>query len=688
MLLRRCSALTTAAALIVVGLLSGEAAAQVSLPAGWQQLDADAFVASLSAVYEPDEDIYIGTDTEATVRQHAATMFGGIDVATTQLSYRTLYWIYALAYPKLDADAHEPVRDALVARQDNWASRPYEDLRSKQYFMWRASAPGSARAAELQAWIAAGGSIDDIWAEDLSLARKDLMAEVKMSGDFQIEWSGSITAPATGAYTFSVSPINISARDYSLHDRYDVMQTITVSVNGQEVISATPDDWAYVGAPVQLTQGQAVPLQVNMTIESERLPPWAVHAQLYWSGPGVAQAVVPADRLTPPSGQGEGLQQVVSWEQDGEPQTLTQTVPNIDYAWIESVSFVNDLDTLQQIADRMWSELMAPVYLAAVTGGPKRHAFVDEGESANEIMTSAQRRQFMATVQQSPEMLDHLKLKEMVDVYRSFRLGAPAEALDAFALWAERHADATCRMPQEYENSMKYFREFLGFNFYNHKAYRLLAICVGIQLPEHAERLLSDDLELEDGRCCLPVAYTLAYAFLTQERFDDWVALLDARLADPGLTGDTRVNWLLARAMAAEMRLLPTNIYADGKLRPMDGMPWVDEAAEAAQTPETQVRVAREKGARLASIQKYDEANAVLADAGQGVSQALQDEVAVCLDCVSRFQAWNAAAEAAHAQASQDNYVDELRARRDRATAAGDANLAARYDTLIQAAEQ
>jgi hypothetical protein len=51
---------------------------------------------------------------------------------------------------------------------------------------------------------------------------------------------------------------------------------------------------------------------------------------------------------------------------------------------------------------------------------------------------------------------------------------------------------------------------------------------------------------LPDGRCSLPVAYALAASYLGRRRLSDWTAFLDAKLADPALTGDLRVNWLPA----------------------------------------------------------------------------------------------------------------------------------------------
>lgn len=658
-----------------------------SLPDGWQQLSAGEFVAALPGVYEPDEDIYGGDVEESAVRRHAAGLLASLDFETTQEDYNTLYWLYALAYPELEEAKLDQVQAALETRVDTWAGRPYAEVRAKACLMWRAGLSSAYHLQPLQSWLAAGGDEADIWAEDLSEARDALGEFVELNQDFTLQWAGSVTAPADGAYTFSISPINVSGHAYSLHDRYDLLQTMTVTVGGQQVISATPENWDAEGTPVQLSAGQATPLSVEMTVDSDRLPTWAVHALLYWSGPGVPREIVPASRLTPPSGEGQGLERTLSWEADGEPLTLTQTVPNIDDVWADGVMIFQDLEVKQRVQQRMWEELMDPAYLASVTGGVERHQFLNEAEATVDTLTAAQRQQFLSVVLQQPAMLDRLKLKEMVDVYRAFRMGAPAQALDAFGVWAKRHADASNRMPHEYENSMRHFREFLGFDFYNRKAYRLLAICVGLQLPEHAERLQSEYLVQDDGSCSLPVAYTLAYAYLGQERFDDWVAFLDSQLEGDNLSGEQRVNWLLARAYAAEMRLFPADLYADGKVRPTDGRRWIEEAEANAETAATRVRLARELAGRLTAIGKFDEARSMLVDVTDGAPPELQSDIAVCQDCITRFEAWNAESQIRHAEAAQENYLATLRARREQAATSGDTAAASRYDSLIQAAE-
>jgi hypothetical protein len=90
------------------------------------------------------------------------------------------------------------------------------------------------------------------------------------------------------------------------------------------------------------------------------------------------------------------------------------------------------------------------------------------------------------------------------------------------------------------------------------------------------------------------VAYTLAYGFLGKGKLTDWIAFLDAKLADPTVVGDLRVNWLIARAHAEEIKNCPADVYGFATARAMDGKSFLNQAMQAAQSPAAKLRVASE----------------------------------------------------------------------------------------------
>jgi RHS repeat-associated protein len=107
-------------------------------------------------------------------------------------------------------------------------------------------------------------------------------AGTALSGDdtFSVRWTGTVTAPATGVYTFTTSTDD----------------GIRLWVGGQNVI----DNWNYQNdldpfssGTVSLVAGQPYALVMEY-FEG----PGLAHAQLFWEYPGQAQAIVPASAFS------------------------------------------------------------------------------------------------------------------------------------------------------------------------------------------------------------------------------------------------------------------------------------------------------------------------------------------------------------------------------------------------------
>ncbi len=679
------------AALMLAGGLTARVHAQEpgGLPAGWQQLPAGEFVQAVEGARDQGG---LSKSDLASVRAHARTLLGPMDLANSTESYQTLNGLYELATPRFeqlharsDAGDQKRVREALLGRVENWAGRSYEELRAKVFLMHWLKAGEDQLLNEVRRWVAAGGTVDDVRPEDLIMMRHGLSGYQQIKGSYSLRWDGTLTAPQTGNYTFSISPVTMNVTEYRHEHQFDFQQTVTVSVGGQVVLSATPEAWVTQSVPVNLTAGQAVPVQFSLEIESPKLPRFTAHAMLFWEGPGVAKSVIPAANFTLPGGEGQGLQLTANWQADGQPQTVSTTVPAVDVAWCESrIRIFDDPAQQAQFHEAAWQKGMSAAFLDQLVQSGRLHPFLNDPHLTDPIdmvgcFSSAQQREFLDMLAARPSLLDPVELEQARDLYRAFRFGNPARALDIFGLWATRHPDLACITPNG--------TGFFGFNYYNRRDFRQLSLCVTKELAAHGGRLESEFLELDDGRCCLPVAYTLAYCYHGQDRFDEWVALLDTKLAGDSLIGEQRVNWLLARGHAQEIRLSPPDFYADGLARPLDGLKWIKEAQTVATAPATQVRLAHELAARLTSILKFDEARAALLEASNGAGADLQTEIAESQDQVTRFEAWNVEQQVKHAQLAEDNYAAALRARRQRASAAGDTDGVARYDALIQAAE-
>ena len=186
-----------------------------------------------------------------------------------------------------------------------------------------------------------------------------------------------------------------------------------------------------------------------------------------------------------------------------------------------------------------------------------------------------------------------------MDLYYYFRTGSLDGALDLVGRWSQLHPSPE---PQLTNN----FFELNGRPYHN------LAVGVARQYPPHLDQLQERFLPTPEGDCSLPVAYARSYAYLMQDRMQQWIALVDSRLADKQLQGDRRVNWLIARARAEEIRFGASDPYLIGVERLNAGQGWLQEAELVAETEAARLRAFREMVTRLAALGDMEAAEAVI----------------------------------------------------------------------------
>ncbi|MEX2027083.1 MAG: hypothetical protein WEH44_07275, partial [Pirellulaceae bacterium] len=349
---------------------------------------------------------------------------------------------------------------------------------------------------------------------------------------------------------------------------------------------------------------------------------------------------------------------------------------SIDFAWTNDLIVIaDDTAIADQAADTVWQNVSADEYLQSLEtsgSGVQRHPYFREMNGSAASLSSARRQAFLTKLLAHPALLDVLNPREAVTFYQAFRFGAADKALDVFGLWAVRHADheAVLTVDRPFERDAR-------------EMYSSMALCATQQLPEQAARLQSEFLELDDGRCCLPVAYTLAYSYLGRGRLDEWIALLNDKLNANSITGDRRVNWLLARAHAEEIRYERANPYVPHGSRATDGRVYLDEGLIVAESPAVKARVAKEIAARLVSSMQFSAGREAL----QQTPNPQPDVQNALLATVDKLEAAEAARQAKRAVAARQAYASKLRERRERASAAGNTDAVSRYDALIEAAD-
>ncbi|MCA9077774.1 MAG: hypothetical protein KDA93_22295 [Planctomycetaceae bacterium] len=658
-------AISSAAVFLVAGTVSSVEAQE--LPGNWQSLPPEEFVDVLEPLQE--NGTVSGSEDEPTTRHAANLLLENID---TEQDYSVLARLQRIGRRVFHTDSGktQQLKAAIVAREDDWTGRPYEHARGRITLMAYLGFPFEDRLDVGRQWHLAGGQLTDVWEEDLYAAQYVLSSAHVVSGSFSVRWEGNITAPQAGNYSFSVSPIDVNA----IHDKYHVQLSMTVTVGGQQVISATPAVWDDASSPVSLQAGSSTPIQVDLTVEAASDVRGALHAMLFWEGPGIERGIVPASQLTPPDGSGQGLEGTYTWNENGEFQRVTRVDSTIDFVWGNGhLAMTENLDS--ESVQKFLDEAMSSTALDGYEASGELHPSFKSPDHTSSLLTSAQRRAFLQDLIVRPSLLNDVEPKDAWKFYRSYRFGAADEALEVFGLWALQHADRTPNPSAGSSHSIDGdFRD----------ACRRIGHYIAHETSQ-ADELRDGHLEQTDGSCCLPIAYTLNYSYLSQGKLDEWIADLDARLDQPGVAGDKRVNWLIARGHAEEIRQGPSGPYTVPHYRWGAARPWLDQALADAQSAEVKARVAKEIAARLLISRQYDEARTVLQEAAASTPAEIAADLNGLIESVNSAEADLQVAQQEQAAAAEQAYLDSLQRRRDRASAAGNTEAVARYDALLQA---
>jgi hypothetical protein len=659
-----------------------------TLPAGWQQMAPTDFANAIRTLFNQGNFNSLSDADKIAVQNRGKELFSQVDISSTSLNYQTLEMLHWVCRGQVNPQATEQAGTALMARQDDWTGKPYAEVRAKVVMMMRLKVPEAVQVTEARKWVVAGGTLDQIPKTDLQYEIvRQAFTDVKnvINASFAVQWNGFINPSKTGDYRFFISPINVN----SIGIQEPVKFSIKVSVAGNVILNSPPPNtpnqspwpnqlpWISESNFLTLTAGQPVALQVTVITDTPHIPTGTLHAMLYWQGPGISKSLVSADVLTQPGTGGRGLKATYAWRTKGQRQVLNRTDPMIDFAWTNStILLAEDMTIADEAADAMWQAMSSQDFISATVGPPvKLHPFIRNPDEASAGLSTYRRDSFLDLVLQNPQLLDPVDAKQAVAFYQSFRMGTPDKALDVFGAWAARHADLGCGLSTDrvFEGDMRY-------------AFASMAIDTAQQLPEQTARLQNEFLQLPDGRCALPVAYTLTHCNIGRRAISTWVAFLDGKLTDPLVVGDVRVNWLLARAYAEEHRRTTPVHYSIQASWPLDGRTFLDQASQAAQSPSTKIRVAKEIVGRLVWAHQFPQATEILQQLSNSVPDAQKAILAAWTQQVAGFATADQQALANRVTEANQAYVATLKARRDKAAGRGDTAAATGYDGLINAA--
>ena len=405
--------------------------------------------------------------------------------------------------------------------------------------------------------------------------------------EFSVRWTGSVRAPSDGTYTFSICPLDLN---YA-HGGTFREQTMSIWVGDEQILDSTTGGWTSRATPVALSAAQPAPLRVELSYACTSqgvIDDRPAVAMLYWEGPGLEKQLVPASALTTPDGSHSGLSGAYVLKTAGQEENVTRVDAQINFIWFHQCFVVSQRDALRKsLADQLF----------AVAASAETLATWEQDEQSNperwqahwaflEALDVARQQQWTAVLLAHPALVADCPNWAIANLYSRCRIGAPEESVAVVGLWAQTHADQGPVLDVDYFAA-------------NRGVYRELARKLGSQYAPHLEALQQEYLVLADGRCSLPVAYICAYGYWDQGRIEQWIDQLEARLANEELTGDARVNWLLARAQAEEIRTSPAYQYWFTQDRFVAGRGWIEEATLEAESEPARLRAFQELAGRL-----------------------------------------------------------------------------------------
>lgn len=576
------------------------------------------------------------------------------------------------------------------------AQSGFDELKARVGNLQNQQGSNDAASNLIEAWVKQQG-IDHLTVDQVQWCLQNSLPNATERRKFSVVWTGTLTPPRAGSYSFSVSPINVNQQ----FGANQVQHSIVVNVASTKVVDVGPteqelgnrptkpksagleeeqhDVWPSRGMPIELQGGQWVPIHVEMQYEcnkpSEAVSPSAIVA---WEGPGIDRQPIPTEVLTLPDGSGKGLQaNFVLHDGKTAARQVSQASPNIDYFWATPADVAPANPALEaQLANRLWTLSTAPEFMANCAAGQQKHPYLQNGRNL-QCLSSTQRREFLQLLTDNKDLLRQISDDQLLELYRSLRFGAEDAAIDFLGAWMQLHADISPRITTN----------FFGDN---RRLYAELSICLANQQEGAYRRLQDRFLELPDGRCSLPAAYTLTYSYrrlpipmsrsdiLPESPMATWNTLFDSHIDNESISDTARVNWLIAKAQFVESRLPSSLSELPPNENYLSGADLLGEAHLSTNESKTRSRVYVEELARLA-IRNPELAEQTLKSASQSSSP---QEIQAWQSAIQQVAADRRKRRADDAQLRRTAYTAVLKRRRAQASNQDEID---RYDQLLQA---
>jgi hypothetical protein len=573
------------------------------------------------------------------------------------------------AIPLLSNEERQALENALAAADS--PSAHFDWVHFEVALMQESGASRAEINERVAEWI------EDVGIEKLTVEKARWCLEQSLPQDasrneFFVIWTGNIAAPVSGEYVFSVANAN-SNKSGPLGEV--VRHSISVMIDGRQVVNATPESWDWQGERIQLEAGTSTSIEVAMSYYAIT-PTYgdSPHALLYWQGPGIDRSIMPPSAFAS-AGQEGGLQAVYRWFENGGLQESVRREPNIEFAWagVRNVA-PRRPELIVQLKNQLFELATNPTYLDQLVGPAEKrpahkHVYF-RNYFSTEYLTCAQRRAFLALLDQNPQLLEQADSTEILRLYQSLRFGDESRAVEMLGTWLQS-TDAEPTFSADFFDS-------------NRRFYRTIALYLKWRGGDLVEEFEEKFLVTPEDECCLPAAYSLSYCYLMSGAMEEWAEKLDDKLADESLSVKQRAGWLLARAQAAELESCDSDRFVECKGNLLRGRKWLDDATLIAEDPQVRLRAEKEVLTRTASTGSLKYTLTRIEElVGEYTQPTMQTQMTEWREQVMQLAQNREREKEQAAQLAKQSYRAELERRRTEAAAAGDTATAANYEAIL-----
>ncbi len=433
----------------LVGSSARQAAGQT--PDAWRQLSLPDFVREieqLTSAAEPVSDaLWTEIRSQSAERLLQAVQGGG------QADYGDLVNLYLWARPNLTPEQATTVLAGLSPQTNQASGWTFEKMRGVHAKMNQALLPKDTIHALSLAWLENRDVQTLVNVDNLNWLFQQIQIidrEETAAREFTVRWTGSVQAPASGQYTFSICPFDLNFKHVSMFRT----QKMSLWIADNQILDSSQNGWTYKATPVTLAADQPTPIRIEFSYACSSRAVFEDRpavAMLLWERPGMTKRSVPTTALSTPDGSENGLLGEYVLTAAGGEANVSRVDSDINFIWYHGCLVMpGHADLRSRLAAQLYAVASAPGTLATweSEGQAEREEWIGAQWAFLESLDASRQEGWAGQLLAHPVLLKDCTRRAATDLYRRCRVAAPEAALQLVGQWAQRMGMSNRRWPR------------------------------------------------------------------------------------------------------------------------------------------------------------------------------------------------------------------------------------------------